>query len=285
MKKIILLLIAISFSINVFSQVQNGNVINIGKYGGTAVTLGQKVSASSEPIVIASDQTAIPVGPIIPGTGSINSGKARNTAIGATDTGFEMLVLRSDLLTAFGTTGSYTTPIADKYGSLIVKDLYRQKTTYSTAFTVVPAATATDIFQIVGSATKTVMIQALTISGTQTTGGQATVIISKRSTANTLGTSTAAVLVSHDAADATATATALIYTANPTLGTSLGSVRVVTLPFGAASSMTNNIVQLNFGERGKPITLNGIAQCLSINLNGVTLVGGSINVWIEFTEE
>lgn len=36
-------------------------VDNIAQFGGTAVSLGQKVMASSMPVVIASDQTAIPV--------------------------------------------------------------------------------------------------------------------------------------------------------------------------------------------------------------------------------
>jgi hypothetical protein len=34
---------------------------NIAQYGGTATSLGQKVSASSVPVVIASDQSAVPV--------------------------------------------------------------------------------------------------------------------------------------------------------------------------------------------------------------------------------
>src|SRR6266850_1320312 len=34
---------------------------NVAQYGGTGVTLGQKVMASSEPVVIASDQSVIPV--------------------------------------------------------------------------------------------------------------------------------------------------------------------------------------------------------------------------------
>jgi hypothetical protein len=35
--------------------------VNISAYGGTSTTLGQKVSASSMPIVIASDQSAVPI--------------------------------------------------------------------------------------------------------------------------------------------------------------------------------------------------------------------------------
>jgi hypothetical protein len=36
-------------------------VVNVADWGGTATSLGQKVSASSVPVVIASDQSAIPV--------------------------------------------------------------------------------------------------------------------------------------------------------------------------------------------------------------------------------
>jgi len=35
--------------------------VNIAEYGGTPTTLGQKTSAASEPVVIASDQSAIPI--------------------------------------------------------------------------------------------------------------------------------------------------------------------------------------------------------------------------------
>lgn len=55
---------------------------NTAQYGGTAVTLGQKVSASSEPVVIASDQStlpiAYPVGTLVR-TDLINSSVAMNT--------------------------------------------------------------------------------------------------------------------------------------------------------------------------------------------------------------
>lgn len=224
-------------------------------------------------------------GAITPGTGGTNLGKARNAAIGATDTGISFLSLRNDTLATFGTTGNYNTPIADKYGSLITKDQTRHKITYSLAFTVALATTPTDCFQIIGSASKIVSINKINISGTQTTGGQATVTIAKRSTANTGGTSSASVMVPHDSADAAATAVGAIYTANPTTGTLVGNIRIFSLPLGAVTATTNNIVQLDFGERSKPIVLNGVAQALVINLGGATLTGGSLNIWMEFTEE
>ena len=92
-------------------------------------------------------------------------------------------------------------------------------------------------------------------------------------------------MVVHDSSDASPTAVGSIYTANPTTGTAVGDLRKFSLPLGAVTSTTNNIVELDFGVRGKPIVLNGVTQAMAISLGGVTLTGGSINVWIEFTEE
>lgn len=202
------------------------------------------------------------------------------------DAGVFTLGVRRDVLTvSTSATGKYSEMATDKYSNLLIKDQTRHKRTYSFAFTVAPAAAATDIFQLIGSATTTVSINKINISGTQTTGGQVTVIVSKRSSANTLGTLSTATIVSHDAVDASATAVASVYTANPTSGTAIGDLRRFSLPLGTATATTNNIVQLDFGERGKPIVLSGVSQAIAISLGGVTLTGSSINVWVEITEE
>jgi len=67
--------------------------------------------SASEPVVIASDQSAIPVSGTVTaniGTGATNLGKARDSAIGSTDTGVAMLGVRRDAPTA-------ETPIAGDY--------------------------------------------------------------------------------------------------------------------------------------------------------------------------
>lgn len=223
---------------------------------------------------------------LTPGVAATNLGKAEDAVAASGDTGvFALGVRRDTLTTSSSATGDYNEMSVDKYGNMLIKDQTRHKRTYSLAFTVAPAATATDIFQIIGSATTTVSINKINISGTQTTGGQTTISLIKRSTANTGGTSTSSTMVVHDLADAAATAVGSIYTANPTTGTPVGNIRIFSLPLGAVTSTTNNIVQVDFGERGKPIVLNGVAQAMVIALGGVTLTGGSINVWIEFTEE
>lgn len=159
-------------------------------------------------------------------------------------------------------------------------------TTYSVAVSsITPAVTATDLVTIYGSSTKTINILNIWVTGVQTTAGQAQFVLVKRSTANAGGTSTAPVKVVYDSLDAAATAVILAYTANPTtLGTSIGNVKAdrIFLP-GAASASDAQGLLWSF-VNGKQMILRGAAQGIGINLNGVTIAGGSINVNIEWTE-
>lgn len=157
--------------------------------------------------------------------------------------------------------------------------------TYSAvASSIASAALATDLVTIFGSATKTVNIINIWVTGVQTTAGQAQFLLIKRSTVNTLGTSTVQTRIQYDSNDAAATATVLAYTANPTVGTAIGNVRGdrIFLP-GAASASDAQGLLWSF-VNGKPMILRGVAQGLCINLNGATITGGSINVTIEWTE-
>lgn len=245
---------------------------------GMAANLNATVTGT---VAVSSITTAV-----VPGTAATNLGKSRNLATGATDTGVGILALRNDTLTTFGTSGSYNTPIADKYGSLIIKDEQRHKRTYSTAFTITPAtSTPTDIVQIIGSATTSVSIQRIRISGLLGTAGQVLTLLQKRSSVNTGGTSTTSTMVQHDAADVVATSVCSLYTVNPTsLGTSVGNIRMEYIPMGPVTGVVNS-VEFNFAERGKPIILTGVTQALAINLNSITIAPTSVAVEIEFTEE
>ena len=146
------------------------------------------------------------------------------------------------------------------------------------------ALTATDIFTITGNATTTVFVTKVTVGGTQTTGGMALVKLIKRSTANSAGTSTAGVNVPHDSSDAAASATTLVYTANPTTGSVVGTIRSQSVAFSAAAGTTNNVQTFELGDKGRPVTLRGTAQVLAVNLNGVTVTGGSLNIDIEWVK-
>jgi hypothetical protein len=165
-----------------------------------------------------------------------------------------------------------------------------QKSTYSFSITgLVAVASATDLFTITGSATKTVRITRLEISGQSTTAGAVQVILLKRSTANLTGTSTAPTLVPHDNTAVAATATVLAYTANPgTLGTLVGNIRAEYMFLAApgTATVTSEKLFMDFGTRpSQAVILRGVGDVLAINLNAATITGGAFDVNGEITEE
>lgn len=165
------------------------------------------------------------------------------------------------------------------------------KASYSASINgLVPAASATDIFTITGSATKVVRITRIEVSGIATTILDTTIRLAVRSTANLTGTSAAVAAVPHDSASAAASATVLSYTANPgTLGTLVGYVRASKLLFNLAAptagSESGRLLE-DYGDRpAQAIVLRGIAQVFAVNLAGVTVAGGSLDISVEWTEE
>src|SRR6266550_8344389 len=101
-----------------------------------------------------------------------------------------------------------TTPVTP-LGAITTVD--GAKSTYSAAKVgLVPGSSATDFFTLTGSATKTVRITRITITATTTSATPVAldILLLKRSTANTGGTSTGSpTAVPHDSANPAATAT------------------------------------------------------------------------------
>ena len=158
--------------------------------------------------------------------------------------------------------------------------------TYSAAMiAVASAATATDIFTITGSTGKVIDVIEVEISAVQTTASNILIQLVKRSTANTGGgTPTTATNVPHDSRSAAATATVRSYTANPTLGTAVGTMRAQRALVPAAGTATAEIpVEWTFVD-GQPVSLRGATEVLAVNLNGVTVTGGSFNCYIVWKE-
>jgi hypothetical protein len=164
------------------------------------------------------------------------------------------------------------------------------KATYSatSAIAFASATTATDIFTITGSASKTIRVLRLGFSAQVTTAGVVNVLVVKRSAANTGGTSASATAVSHDSSDGAATATVLNYTANPTgLGAAVGTVRAARIFFPTSGTDVSDFVnEFDFGNGpDKAIVLRGTTQVLAINLNAATVTGGTWTCYVEWTEE
>lgn len=151
---------------------------------------------------------------------------------------------------------------------------------------VTPATTPTDIVTLTGSATKVVTLTDMDISGTETTVLMRNFLLVLRSTADSGGTSATMAAVPHDPNDAAATATALSYTANPTLGSTIGTVWnrqfVIPATTGADSTWPQTF---NFGNHGQGIVLRGTSSQAAINLNGVPFTAGSMNFCIRWTEQ
>lgn len=163
-----------------------------------------------------------------------------------------------------------------------------KKTTYSAAFVgLIPAATPTDVLTIKGSGTKTIRVTAIrfTLSTTAGSGILLNTSLVKRSSANTSGTSTTATNVPHDSNNAAGTATVQGYTANPTLGTAVGTIR--SIRYDATPAATANQEEVfDFGTRpAQCIVLRGAAEQLCLNLGGTTVTGGILDGSIEWTEE
>lgn len=202
-------------------------VENLTQVGGASLTLGQKTSANSIPVVLPSDETF----PVSPTAASIATYAA-------------------------GITGLTT------------------------------ALLATDIFTVTGSATTVVRVTGLGVSANGSAGANVNLAIIKRSSAHTGGTSATVTAVPYDSNDAAATAVARSYTVNPTvLGTAIGNIRVAEQFVSGVVTAGSGVIEWDFGVRpSKPVVLRGTSQLLCVNLAGVTVTGGSYNIWVEWTE-
>lgn len=163
-----------------------------------------------------------------------------------------------------------------------------QKQTYSAAITglVIPAS-ATDVLTIYGSSTKTIIVTHIEVTGTASAKAISDVQIIKRSAANTGGTSTTLTNVPHDSANPAGTATVRAYTANPTLGTSVGLLHANKLSFSVSGTDVAQTVLFTFDSDGKTqgVYLRGTNEGLCLNLNGGTLTSPSMSLALEWYEE
>ena len=150
----------------------------------------------------------------------------------------------------------------------------------------VPAASATDVFYINGSATKTVTVNRIYVTGSAGTAVAVPVQIIKRSAATSGGTCAAATNVPLDSSDTAATAVVNSCTANPTLGAAVGTVASQSVFFSLSSAVNAAPGDFDFGKtNGKPLVLRGVAEGLGVNLNAVSVSSGVLTVWIEWVEE
>jgi len=168
------------------------------------------------------------------------------------------------------------------------------KATYSASTTavLVPAVTSPNpFFTIYGSATKTIRLQSIVISGlTLTAVAYLNIGSRKYSTAVTGGTSTALTQIPFDANNAAGTATNVnVYTAIPTAGTIVGDLssrRVLGQATTAAAAGIPQVIDFDYDAAdGTAPILRGTAQ--GVGLYWITAPASTVSMLLRviWTEE
>lgn len=157
---------------------------------------------------------------------------------------------------------------------------------------IAPAASATDVACITGSATKTIRVQRVRVSGTAGTLVTLPVLLTKHSVANTGGTAASTTALptpsSLDSTNSAATATTTAYVANPTINASATQVDAIVTSFNTTSALVNGTsAEFDYsGQRyAQAPVLRGVAQQLCVNLGGISVSSGLLAIAFYWTEQ
>lgn len=179
----------------------------------------------------------------------------------------------------------------------VISAVNNQQQTYTAGFIgLVPAASATDTVCIAGSATKTIAVTRIQLSGTAGTLVSLPVTLVRRTSVDTGGTAASTTanpannIAKHDTNNATATAVPISYTAVPTIVDSSPTylqTANLTLPVTSAGTSIAPIDWRygNIATGEQPLILRGAAAQLCLNLNAVSVSSGVLTgsiTWYEF---
>lgn len=203
------------------------------------------------------------------------------------------------LLLALALIGGLTLPAFAQVNTVpqvgVISGINKQVTYSAVALALPPAASATDIACIAGSATKTIIVRRISISGTAGTLVSAPFTLVRRAAVNTAGTAAtttanwANTIAKHDTNDPTPAATLISYSANPTITDSSPTYLrsdYLTLPVTSAGTSIRPLIwepDVQFGFP-KGWVLRAAAEQLCINLNGVSVSSGLLHANITWTE-
>lgn len=167
--------------------------------------------------------------------------------------------------------------------------------TYHAVGVAIAVGTApTDVSCITGSATKTIRLKKVRLSGTAGTAINISTYLTKHIVANTGGTAATGTALPAaypmDSTNPTASATLQAWTVNPTIADAASTVinaATLLLPVTSTTSSQSAVV-FDWGSGGIALQgpiLRGIAQQVCVNLNGVTAPSsGLLNVEWVWTE-
>jgi hypothetical protein len=235
-----------------------------------AVKAASTAAAATDPalVVSLSPNSPLPTGSNTIGALSANqsvnqtqvNGVAVSTGLGVSDTGTQRMALSQEATYAASTTAKTAT-----------------------------ASGTAAFFEICGSASKTVRIQRIAISGTWATAGYGDIQIRKVSAAGTGGTATTLTNTPFDSNSAAATATAKYFTVLPTGGDTLvGNIFSETAFFPLTGTVTTFQTQFIYVWRdtdAEPPTLRGTAQCITAGFGTAPGVVPTLSVSVAWTEK
>jgi hypothetical protein len=145
------------------------------------------------------------------------------------------------------------------------------------------ASSTTDNAVLPGNATNMVLVTRVLVSCTQTTAGNVTVNMIKRSAADTSGTSAAMTVVPDDSTFSGISAPLSYTGTGPSVGAAVGNVDTYQLGCMATTTASPNDIYI-FDRRLKPIVLRGTAQQLAVNMGNAAITGGTLTVTFEWEE-
>lgn len=178
-------------------------------------------------------------------------------------------------------------------GTGTLRVLVGQKATYTgaTANKTATAAGTGPFFSICGSATTTVRVQQIIVTGTVATAAvYGDVTIQKTSTATSAGTATALTQVPHDSSSAAATVGLVnYYTALATTGTIVGRIGAQSDVFPITATVAADMAYVMFDwtnrQEAEAPVLRGTAQCLQAAFGTTTTNAPTLAVQVMWTEE
>ena len=250
-----------------------------------AVTTGNPTytTAQTAPISLTTSGAVRTI--ILGGNGGTSTAQTFSTASAANNAAIGISAIYNSTPLAL-TNGQSTGLQQDTTGALYA-DTEGVKNTFSCSATVTLAATPTDIFSLVGSATKAVRLRSIRITTLATTAGSMTLQLAKRSTVDTSGTNTTPTVVPFDTNNAVAgTAVCKSWSANPTSGTLVGYIDTRLLSFPLTASQPPMDIAFGTIHGDSSLVLRGTSQELDVNLAGGTLpTGAALTITEEWTEE
>lgn len=156
----------------------------------------------------------------------------------------------------------------------------------ATVVGLVPASSGTDLFTISGVSGKAIQIHWIKCNGISTAAASALLQVVKRSTLDTGGTSTTMTNVRLNSNTSAASAVVRGYTANPTLGTSIGVLNAGYLSTNTLATSAFASKDLVFDFSNQWLWINESTTSVAVNANATSLTSGAtLNCTIEWTEQ